>query len=226
MPSSLWLAFLGFVVALAIAAVWLARRSAEFVRHGEVPPAPVLYLNVVGTQAVVVALLVFAGWVAGIPRGAFSLGVTRFGAIAGLVAGVGVFVASLLATRVLSHAGVNYSEALRDALEPRSTSERLMLYLGALPAVAIGEESLFRGALVGAMAMGFGISPWIPALGSSALFGYAHSAQGKVGVVVTGVLGFVLAGVFIVTNSLLAAVVAHLVINALEFALGQRLTER
>lgn len=131
----------------------------------------------------------------------------------------------MLVTRALSRVGVTYSEALRDALEPRTTWEHVVLYIGALPAVAVGEELLFRGALIGGIATGFDVSPWFPAIGSSALFGYAHSAQGRAGVVVTGVLGLLLAGVFIVTDSLLAAVIAHYVVNALEFAIGPRLTE-
>jgi len=34
------------------------------------------------------------------------------------------------------------------------------------------------------------------------------------------VLGFVLAGVFVLTNSLLAVVLAHYLVNALEFVVG------
>lgn len=225
MPSPAWMLFIVFVVGLAVVAVWLARQSAAFVRDGQVPPAPVLYLNVVGTQALVVALIVIAGWLAGVPQGVFALRVTQFVVVAGLGVGVAVFAASVLVTRVLSRAGVTYSEALRDALEPKTPSEVVMLYGATLPAVAVGEELLFRGGLIGAVATGLDVSPWLPALGSSALFGYAHSAQGRAGVVVTGVLGLVLAGLFIVTNSLFAAVVAHVVVNALEFALGPRLTE-
>lgn len=224
-PPPHWLPFIGFVVALSVVAVWLARRSAAFLREGDVPPPGVLYLNVVGSQALVVALVVIAGWLASVPDHVFALRVSRFVVAAGLGVGVAIFVASVLVTRVLSRADVTYSEALRDALEPRSSSETVLLYGATLPAVAVGEELLFRGALIGAVANGLDVSPWLPALGSSALFGYAHSAQGRAGVLVTGVLGLVLAGVFIVTDSLLAAVVAHFVVNALEFALGPRLTQ-
>lgn len=224
-----WLPFLAFVGLLVIVVVSLARQSARLVRAGQVPPPPVLYANVIGTQTVVVLLIAVAAWLAGVPNGAFGATVTVESAGLGLLTGVGVFVASIVTTRVLSRAGVTYSEALRDALEPRSTSETVTLYGAALPAVAVGEELLFRGALIGATGTAFmgvwGVSPWIPAIGSSALFGYAHSAQGTAGVVVTGVLGFVLAGLFITTDSLLAVVVAHYVVNALEFAFGRRLTE-
>lgn len=225
MASPHWLPFVGFVVALAVVAVWLARRSAAFLREGQVPPPPVLYLNVVGSQALVVALVVIAGWLASVPEHVFALRVSAFVVGAGLVVGAAVFGASVPVTRALSRAGATYSEALRNALEPRTPSETLLLYGATLPAVAVGEELLFRGALIGAIAHGLDITPWLPAIASSALFGYAHSAQGSAGVVVTGVLGLVLAGLFIVTDSLLAAVVAHFAVNTLEFALGPRLTQ-
>lgn len=221
-----WRPFLAFALALAVVAVWLARQSARLVREGRVPPPPVLYANVVGTQTVVVALVGAGAWVANVPWDVFGLVVAPWAIAVGFIAGTLVFGASVLATRLLSRAGVTYSEALRDALEPRTATERATLYLGALPAVALGEELLFRGALVGALAMGLDVSPWIPAVASSALFGYAHSAQGRAGVLVTGILGVVLAGVFVLTDSLLAAVVAHYVVNALEFRIGPRLTER
>lgn len=223
MPA--WSAFVGFAIVLAGAAVALARQSARYVRRGLVPDPPALYANVVGTQALLVGLIAIAVWLAAIPVSAFGAVTSIDTVLFGVGTGGLVFVASTTVTRVLSRVDVTYSEALRDALEPRTVSETVTLYGVALPAVAVGEELLFRGSLVGAIATGFDVSPWIPAIGSSALFGYAHSAQGRVGVVVTGVLGVVLAGVFIVTDSLLAAALAHYVVNALEFAIGARSTE-
>lgn len=226
--TAAWLPFATFSVLLAVVAVWLARQSARLVRTGQVPQPSVLYANVVGTQTVVVALVAVAAWLASIPIDVFgldSLTPLTDAVLAGTVVGLALFVASVVGTRVLSRAGVTYSETLRDALEPRTTGEAVALYGVALPAVSVGEELLFRGVLVGAIAIGFDVSPWLPAVGSSALFGYAHSAQGTAGVVATGVLGLVLAGLFIVTDSLLAVVGAHYVVNAMEFALGPRLTE-
>lgn len=223
MPA--WLPFLAFVVVLAVVAVGLARQSARFVREGVVPEPPTLYANVIATQSVLVMLVLGAGWLAEIPYASVGT-VADVNVLAlGLGTGVAVFAASVLVTRALSRAGITYSEVLRDALEPRSASEAATLYGVALPAVAVGEELLFRGVLIGAMSTGLDVSPWVPAVASSALFGYAHSAQGRAGVVVTGVLGLVLAGLFVVTDSLFAVIVAHYVVNALEFAFGPRLTE-
>lgn len=222
--TTAWLPFAAFSVLLAVVAVALARQSAGVVREGRVPPPPVLYANVVGTQVVVVCLVAGAAWLAGVPAAVVGTTVGTDTVLVGLAVGVAVSAASVVTTRVLSRAGVTYSEALRDALAPRTTGEAVALYGFALPAVAVGEELLFRGALVGAIAAGLDVSPWLPAIGSSALFGFAHSAQGRAGVVVTGVLGLVLAWLFVATDSLLAVAVAHYVVNALEFAVGADLT--
>ncbi|WP_138759677.1 CPBP family intramembrane glutamic endopeptidase [Modestobacter altitudinis] len=99
------------------------------------------------------------------------------------------------------------------ALLPRSRSER---HLFALVGVTAGvcEEWLYRGfflAVVGAL---------LPALPTAGLvlvagvgFGLAHAYQGLSGVLTTGVLGAVLAGVYLATGSLLLPVLLHAAID-------------
>ncbi|MEF8814925.1 MAG: CPBP family intramembrane glutamic endopeptidase, partial [Halovenus sp.] len=94
-----------------------------------------------------------------------------------------------------------------------------------LPLVALSEELLFRAALIGVPAAGYGLSPWLLAVVSSLAFAFAHGAQGRVGIVVTGSLGFVLAGGYILSGSLLLVVVAHYVINAVEFLVHELLAD-
>ncbi|WP_218138592.1 CPBP family intramembrane glutamic endopeptidase [Halobacterium jilantaiense] len=118
--------------------------------------------------------------------------------------------------------GRRLRESLREALTPRTLREWAFLFLVALPVVAGFEELLFRGVLVGALATGFGVSPWLLTVGASVLFGAAHTAQGSVGVAVTALLGLALAAVFVLTDSLLAAAVAHYVVNAVEFGVHAR----
>jgi membrane protease YdiL (CAAX protease family) len=77
--------------------------------------------------------------------------------------------------------------------------------------------------LVGALSTGFGVSPWLLAAGSSVAFGLGHGAQGRAGVAVTGALGFVLAAAYVLTGSLLAVVLAHYLVNALEFVVHEGL---
>ena len=70
---------------------------------------------------------------------------------------------------------------------------------------------------MGAFAVGCGVSPWLLAVLSSVAFALGHGAQGPVGVAVTGLLGFVLAAAFVLTGSLLVVVLAHYLVNAIEF---------
>jgi membrane protease YdiL (CAAX protease family) len=56
---------------------------------------------------------------------------------------------------------------------------------------------------------------------SSVAFAFGHGAQGRAGIVVTGALGFVLAAAFVVTGSLVTVVVAHYLVNALEFVVNE-----
>jgi len=95
----------------------------------------------------------------------------------------------------------------------------VVLLVVVLPLIAGFEELLFRAAMIGAFSAGFGVSPWLLAVLSSVAFAAGHGAQGRLGILATGVLGFALAAVFVVTESLLVVVVAHYVINAVEFGL-------
>jgi membrane protease YdiL (CAAX protease family) len=119
--------------------------------------------------------------------------------------------------------GFEYDERLRGLLAPDSVGEWAVLLGLVLPIIAFFEEFLFRAALIGAVSTGYGVSPWLLAAASSALFALGHGAQGRTGIVVTGALGLVLAGAFVLTGSLLAVIVAHYVVNALEFVVHEGL---
>jgi membrane protease YdiL (CAAX protease family) len=198
---------------------------------GEEPPTfgpGALLANVVLSQglfgaAVVAGALAFAipapalgiasdPWVGGLP--AVGLGVAF---------GVVVWLGAELAAALLTAAGVEVDEGLRETLAPASPAGWAALLGGALPVVALSEELLFRAALIGATNAGFGTSPWALAVVSAAAFAFGHGAQGRAGVIVTGTLGFVLAAGFVVTGSLLVVVVAHYLVNALEFLVHEYL---
>ncbi len=178
--------------------------------------------NVASTQALFAGVVVTAAWYFSIPVAAF--GVTAGSPAAGLRAvalGVGfgsvLWLANELATTVADAAGAAYDESVRGLLAPDSAGGWVGLLLVVLPLVALAEELLFRAALVGVPAAGFDVSPWLLAVVASLAFALGHGAQGQVGVVVTGLLGLVLAAGYILTGSLLVVVVAHYVINTLEF---------
>jgi membrane protease YdiL (CAAX protease family) len=187
-------------------------------------PTPALLANVVVSQSVFASLLLVGAWLAGIPAVAFGLSGAAFGLPnlgSGVVLGVTLHGVNAVGSRLGDRFGLGDSTALRRAMAPDSAAGWAVLLLIVLPLVAGFEELLFRGVLVGAFAAGFGLSPWLLAACSSVAFAFGHGAQGRAGIVVTGALGFVLAAAFVVTGSLVTVVVAHYLVNALEFVVNE-----
>lgn len=181
-------------------------------------PTSALLLNVAVTQAFFACFLLGGIWYAQVPLSALGIEVpTREALALGGGLGVVLFVLNQVAARAGRQFGLGGGEELRNALAPDSFVGWVLLLGIVLPVVAGFEELLFRGALVGGLQVGFGYSPWLLALVSSAAFALGHGAQGRIGIVVTGVLGFVFAAAFVVTDSLAVVVVAHYLVNALEF---------
>ena len=135
----------------------------------------------------------------------------------GVAFGVVLWIGNELSTWLADAAGAAYDESLRELLAPASAGGWLILFGAVLPTIAVAEEVLFRAALIGVPAAGFGVSPWLLAAVSSVAFALGHGAQGRVGIVVTGLLGFVLAAGYIRSGSLLVVIVAHYLVNATEF---------
>ncbi|RZH66702.1 CPBP family intramembrane glutamic endopeptidase [Natrinema altunense] len=181
--------------------------------------------NVAFSQGLFALVLLGAAIYTAVPAAALgielSVAYLRTGLLWGTAAGCVFYVANELAGAAATRVGFDHDEALRELLSPDSLAGWLVLLLGVLPIIAFFEEFLFRAALIGVPAAGYGLSPWLLAVGSSIAFALGHGMQGPVGVVVTGLLGFVLAAVFIVTGSLLVVVVAHYLINALEFVVHE-----
>ncbi|WP_117592273.1 CPBP family glutamic-type intramembrane protease [Haloprofundus halophilus] len=185
-----------------------------------------LLANVALSQGLFAGLLLAGAWVAEIPASAFGVtaATTDLAALGlGVAFGVGLYVLNEAAAMVGERFDLGGGEALREALAPDSVGGWAVLLLVVLPVIAGFEELLFRGALIGVLSTGFGLSPWLLALLSSVAFGLGHGAQGPVGVLVTGAIGFVLAAAFVLTESLLVVVVAHYLVNALEFVVHEGL---
>lgn len=182
-----------------------------------------LLVNVALSQGLFALVLVAGALYTSIPPTALGIGQDSVGLLAlgvGGVTGLALYAANAVGAAGASALGYEYEEQLRDLLTPETRVGWLLLLCGVLPIIAGFEELLFRGALIGVLSSGFDISPWFLAGGSSAVFAFGHGAQGRLGILVTGVLGFVLAAVFIYTNSLLTVIVAHYLVNALEFLIG------
>jgi membrane protease YdiL (CAAX protease family) len=135
--------------------------------------------------------------------------------VIGIVVGLVVqFLANMLAAIAIRIWGPGiYSPIVMRSVVPKNTREWVLIMLPLLLAVMV-EEVLFRALTIG----GFTIlvNPWLLAVASSVLFGMVHAPQGSLGMVLTGLVGFVFAAIFIITNSLLAAITAHFVINLLQ----------
>jgi membrane protease YdiL (CAAX protease family) len=196
-----------------------ATRGARPETGGERVTSLALLANVGVSHAVFAGLLLSGIFLAGIP--VRLVGLDRVGPEA-LAVGIGVGAALAVGNAAIGAViDADPSARLRRLLTPESPGGWLLLLGVVLPIVAGFEELLFRGVLVGAFAAGFGVSPWLLAVGSSVAFAAGHGAQGRLGIAATGVLGFALAAVFVVTESLLVVAVAHYVVNAVEFVVDR-----
>ncbi|WP_138005147.1 CPBP family intramembrane glutamic endopeptidase [Halalkalirubrum salinum] len=187
-------------------------------------PSWLLLANVLFTHGLFAGLLVSAIWLAAIPLSAIGVdpaGLSPSALALGTATGVVLYVLNEMGASHAEKWGLSGSERLRTLLAPESIGGWIVLLVVVLPVIAGFEELLFRGVLIGAMHTGFGVSPWLLAIGSSVAFGLGHGAQGKAGIAVTGSLGFALAWLFIVTDSLVAVFLAHYIVNAFEFVVHE-----
>lgn len=229
-----WTTFGASAVVLTAGFVVLARSTAGAVRDAlaaprepGAPPHPVLaafesdrllVANLLGSHGVLLVLLAGTVWWTGVPPSAIGATVPTPGDVGlGLAVGLVLAAGNEAAARAAAAVGLERDERLRELLAPDTRSGWALLLAVVLPLVAVTEELLFRGVLVGGLATGYGFDPWGLAVASSAAFGAGHGLQGRAGVVVTAALGLALAAAFLVTGSLAVAVVAHYVVNAAEF---------
>lgn len=222
-----WTGFLVLSIALTVGVIGLARSSAAVIGSDQVESIDgrVLRWNVVVSQGIVALVVLGGAWAAGIPWASFGLpdvGATTVGDVAQpLLAGIGlgilIAIGNLALERVVDAPALRDAKTVRQALAPESIVGWASLLLVVIPVIAISEELLFRGVLVGAIAVGFEVSPWVLVAISSLAFGAAHTAQGPIGVVVTTGFGAILGGAFVSTGSLLVVIVAHAMVDTVEF---------
>lgn len=99
------------------------------------------------------------------------------------------------------------------ALLPRTAGERRLFTVVGLTA-GICEEWLYRGFFLAVVAAVAGGPPaWVLVLVAAVAFGLAHAYQGRSGIVLTGVLGGVMAALYVGTGSLLLPVLLHAAID-------------
>lgn len=187
--------------------------------------AGALLANVALSQGLFAAVLIAAAFYTEIPAAALGIEFTGeylySGLAVGTAIGLGLYVANEFGSTIAKRLEIDHNEDLREMLAPGSAGGWLILLLVVLPMIAVFEEFLFRAALIGAVSAGFGVSPWLLAVVSSVAFALGHGMQGTAGIAVTGLLGLVLAATFVLTGSFLVVVVAHYLINTLEFVVHE-----
>lgn len=102
------------------------------------------------------------------------------------------------------------SKIVRDLMPV--TSREKKLFAGLALCAGFGEEVTYRGYAVSALMMATG-SPFFALLSTSTAFGVLHAYQGKLGVVRTGLVGFLMGAAFIHTGSLWPPMIAHALID-------------
>lgn len=222
-----WLPFLAILAGLTVGVVALARSSAQVIGSDEVPQLTgrTLRWNVVVSQGLVATIVLVGAWFTAVPWSAFGWhGVTGIQAsalgtslLAGVALGAAIALGNVLLERVVDAPALRDAETVRKALAPESIAGWASLLFVVIPVIAVSEELLFRGALVGALAVGFDLSPWVLVAISSLAFGAAHTAQGSIGVIVTTFFGAILGGAFVLTGDLLVVIVAHALVDVVEF---------
>ncbi len=141
--------------------------------------------------------------------------------LAGFFVGAGcALIVPILTTWAIARFGTSvYSPLVVLNILPRHAREWVLVPLALIPAVFL-EELLFRSLLLG----GFGTlaPPLLLALLWSLFFGAMHLPQGALGITVAAALGVILSFLFLATQSLLAPVLAHYLINLLQLAWAAR----
>jgi membrane protease YdiL (CAAX protease family) len=104
-------------------------------------------------------------------------------------------------------------------LLPTTTLQRWLFVLVCITA-GIAEEWIYRGFVFHFLVAELPtLNGWLIAVAAAVLFGIAHAYQGKVGTVLTGLLGFIFSLLYIVTGSLLLPMAMHTVLDLRIFLL-------
>jgi membrane protease YdiL (CAAX protease family) len=228
MPWDIWLIFL----ALAVILPWRGRLRMKkllampFVSSME---RLVLYASTIAFQWLAVAIVTWRAWVHGYTAVTLGLVIHDRGRLAA-AAVVGAAVIATLQWLNLRRVGRIPVEsrgplqAIAERILPQSTEE-LLPYLALAITAGLCEEFLYRGFAM-AVFTRVGFPTWLVVLVSSALFGLAHSYQGRGGVVMTLFVGLVLGTSRIVFDGLVPAIIWHSTVDVVAGTAGPRYLKR
>lgn len=157
------------------------------------------------------ALAIYLVWRNG--EGIAAVGWIRAGAAREVAIGVGLFIPMTLVIALLEGwlqaTGLAEPAKTPSYLLPQSGTEYALAFL-LLIVVAVSEETIFRGYLLRRFSQLTG-SRWIGVAVTSAIFALGHAYQGSLGVVAVGVIGVILALVYLKRGSLVAPITMHFI---------------
>jgi membrane protease YdiL (CAAX protease family) len=228
MPWDIWLIFL----ALGVILPWRGRvRMKKLLAMPSVSSMErlVLYASTIAFQWVAVAAVAWRAWAHGYT--AVQLGLVFEDRTRIMVAAI--FGAAVIATlqwlnlRRVGRIPVESRgplQAIAERILPQSTVE-LLPYLALAITAGLCEEFLYRGFAMAVFTRA-GLQAWLVVLISSALFGLAHSYQGRAGMVMTLIVGLVLGVSRFAYNSLVPAIIWHSAVDVVAGVAGPRYLKR
>lgn len=232
MPTPQLLDHLLVFLLVAVVPLVAARRYRRLVRRVEAG-APGARLREYGRTILVqwaICLAVVTVWLStGRPTGALGFvvpGGVRLAVGAGVTAlGLAFLWSQWRAVRAMDEEEraklADQMESVRH-LMPRSADEAARFRVLSVTA-GICEEIVYRGYLVWYLAAFVG--PWPAAVVAGALFGVLHLYQGPAGILRTGVVGVVMALLYVGSGSLLWPVILHAAVDLNGGAVGRRVLE-
>ncbi|MCB0209852.1 MAG: CPBP family intramembrane metalloprotease [Anaerolineae bacterium] len=176
-------------------------------------------------RLVLVGLCFFFAWLSGLDPVKLGLVIDDPWRMVGWGLGLGIviqLVINLVTTQTIKVFGRDiYSPWLIQNILPRRSSEWPLIALAFIPPVLM-EEMLFRTLLIGVFQDIIPLPLLI--LVTSIVFGLMHQPQGKLGMIITGVINIIFCVLFIWSGQLLLTFIVHYTINCLQvvFAFHQR----
>jgi len=224
MPWDIWVIFL----VLGLVVPWRGRaRMKKLLALPQVSTMErlILYASTIAFQWIAVAVVAWRAWAHGFS--ASQLGLTIHDGARILVASI-AGAATIAALQWLNLRRVGSIpveargslQAIAERILPQSTVE-LLPYLALAITAGLCEEFLYRGFAM-AVFIHVGLQTWAVVLLSSALFGLAHSYQGRGGVVMTMLIGIILGLGRIAFDSLIPAIFWHSAVDVVAGAVGPR----
>jgi membrane protease YdiL (CAAX protease family) len=224
MPWDIWLIFL----VLGLILPWRGRvrmKKLLAMPHVGTVERLTLYASTIAFQWFAVAVVAWRAWAHGFT--ASQLGLTIHAKTRVLVASI-VGAATIAALQWLNLRRVGKIpveargslQALAERILPQSTVE-LLPYLALATTAGLCEEFLYRGFAMAVLAH-VGPGAWVAVLLSSALFGLAHSYQGRSGIVTTLLIGLLLGASRIAYDSLIPAIFWHSAVDMVAGIAGPR----